>query len=176
MLFRSTFTWRSVDGAARYDLWVNQVGGRAQILRQQNLSGTSYTPADLLPAGGYRAWIRAISSTGEASPWSLEITFTVTGIVPSDSSTRLVAIPEQSLSILQRELFVDYQGERPSHLASPTVHTRDERRKDYTLGIDYPDAASQASTPILQAEVFNQVSNDECIAAAISDWLETPSL
>jgi len=72
-----TFTWRPVDGAARYDLWVNQVGGQAQIIRQQNLTGTSYTPAIPLPSGSYRAWIRAISSTGEVSPWSVEVAFTV---------------------------------------------------------------------------------------------------
>jgi len=72
-----TFTWRPVDGAVRYDLFVNHVGGQSQIIRQQNLTGTSYTPGASLPTGIYRAWIRAVSSTGELGPWSLELAFTV---------------------------------------------------------------------------------------------------
>lgn len=72
-----TFNWRPVDGAVRYDLWVNQVGGTAQIIREPNLTGTSYTPTIPLPTGNYRAWIRAVSSTGEISPWSNSVDFLI---------------------------------------------------------------------------------------------------
>ncbi|MCA9064785.1 MAG: hypothetical protein KDA96_17055, partial [Planctomycetaceae bacterium] len=72
-----TFAWRTVDGADHYDLWVDQIGGTQQIIRLQNLTTTSFTPSTALAAGNYRAWVRAISTTGEVSVWSLELTFTI---------------------------------------------------------------------------------------------------
>ena len=73
-----TFSWRTVDGAARYDLQVNRIDVlQPQIIRQQNLLTTSYTPTVPLAAGTYRAWIRAVGSTMESSPWSLQLDFTI---------------------------------------------------------------------------------------------------
>ena len=73
-----TFSWRIVDGAARYDLQVNRIDVlQPQIIRQQNLLTTSYTPTVPLAAGTYRAWIRAVGSTMESSPWSLQLDFTI---------------------------------------------------------------------------------------------------
>lgn len=90
-----TFAWRPVDGAGRYDLWVNQVGGQAQIIRQQNLTGTSYTPTIPLPSGTYRAWIRAISSTGQLSLWSLDVAFTVAAVDNANGVDSVPAIPDE---------------------------------------------------------------------------------
>lgn len=95
-----TFNWRPVDDAVRYDLWVNQVGGQTQIIRQPNLTGTSYTPTSLLPSGTYRAWIRAISTTGELSPWSLEVQFTIAATTLLDKPDSLAGIPQLSLAVL----------------------------------------------------------------------------
>ncbi len=72
-----TFTWRPVDGAERYDLWVDQVGGTTQIIRQQNIVSTEYTAVVSLPAGNYRVWVRAISVIGEIGPWSLTWNFSI---------------------------------------------------------------------------------------------------
>jgi len=72
-----TFTWTEVQGAVRYDLWVDKVGGPGQIIREQNLTSTSFTPATPLEAGDYRVWVQAISSEGTESPWSLEVNFTI---------------------------------------------------------------------------------------------------
>jgi hypothetical protein len=72
-----TFNWRAVDGVQRYDLWVDQIGGQSQIIRQTQLGGLGFTPSSALAAGSYRAWVRAISITGEVSPWSLANEFTV---------------------------------------------------------------------------------------------------
>ena len=73
-----TVSWRTVDGAAKYDLQVGRIDvPQSQVIRQQNLTTTSYTPTVPLAPGTYRAWIRAISSTMESSPWSLQLTFTI---------------------------------------------------------------------------------------------------
>lgn len=65
-----TFEWNAVDGAVRYDLWVNQIGGTSQIIREEHLTGTSYTAPQPLGPGTYRIWMFAISITGEVAPVS----------------------------------------------------------------------------------------------------------
>lgn len=71
-----TFSWRPVDGAVRYDLWVDQLGEASQVIREQSLTTTSFVAA-ALPVGNYRTWVRAISATNEHSPWSLFVDFTI---------------------------------------------------------------------------------------------------
>jgi len=73
-----TFTWQKVDGVARYDLWVDKVGGQSQIIRKQSLTTTEFIASTALPAGTYRAWIRAIATTGQTSLWSQVVEFTIT--------------------------------------------------------------------------------------------------
>ena len=44
-----TISWSASNGATRYDLWVNNVStGQSQVIRQQNLTGTSFTPGTAL--------------------------------------------------------------------------------------------------------------------------------
>jgi hypothetical protein len=71
-----TFTWRPVDGAVRYDLWVDHLGGMSQVIREQNLTDATFVSAPLQP-GNYRTWVRAISAANELSPWSLMFDFTI---------------------------------------------------------------------------------------------------
>ena len=83
------FSWRTVDGAARYDLWVSRIDvPQGQVIREQNLLTTDYTPATPLVAGTCRAWVRAISTTAEVGYWSLQRDFTIvdTGL-PMDGGT-----------------------------------------------------------------------------------------
>jgi len=101
------FTWRPVDGAVRYDLWVDQVSGTAQIIRQQNLTSTSFTPGSPLPTGSsYRVWVRAIDSTGEISPWSLTIDFQLASHAPVDPSPA-GTISSDALNVLAAVLPAD---------------------------------------------------------------------
>ena len=80
-----TFSWKPVDGAASYRLQVNRTDvAQSNVINQVGLTGISFTPVANLAAGTYRAWVRAVSSTGELSPWSLEVNFTVTGTGPAD--------------------------------------------------------------------------------------------
>ncbi len=74
---KPVFSWKPVDGAARYELWVNNATTTASVVKQMNLTSLTYTPATTLPKGNYRAWVRAISTTGEVGVWSLEVKFTI---------------------------------------------------------------------------------------------------
>ena len=82
-----TFSWKPVDGAASYRLQVNRTDvSQPNVILQSGLATTSFTPATDLAAGTYRAWVRAVSSIGELSPWSLEVNFTVTASAPAIDS------------------------------------------------------------------------------------------
>lgn len=74
MNVRPTFSWTNMN-AARYELWVNQVGGRTKIIYQSALTSTSFTPSSDLPNGTYEAWVRPLAADGEAGLWSAKYTF-----------------------------------------------------------------------------------------------------
>jgi len=72
-----TFTWPTLSGADHYDLWVNDTTtGQTQVVRNQNVQGTTFTPSANLVAGHfYQWWVRSIAVDGTPSPWSEAITF-----------------------------------------------------------------------------------------------------
>lgn len=94
---KPTFTWSAVGGANTYDLWVNAVGIKNQIIRETTLTGTSFTTTSDLPDGTYKAWLRAANSSGTSS-WSTAATFEITaGIVSTitgPTGTSIAARPE----------------------------------------------------------------------------------
>lgn len=71
------FEWTSVDGAARYSLYVSRVDVPAFIFRDDTLTANSHTYTPGLASGVYRAWVRAVSTSGALSPWSVPVTFSV---------------------------------------------------------------------------------------------------
>lgn len=72
-------TWTASDGAARYDLWINNLTtGAAQYIRKTNISYTTpYFDTPSLPQGSYKVWVRAANGNEELSNWSDPYTFTV---------------------------------------------------------------------------------------------------
>lgn len=80
-----TITWRTVDGAARYELWVDWVGVETGFINRTDLTTTSFVPGLPLSTGTYRVWVRTVSVSEQFSPWSLSETFTIAkddGVVP----------------------------------------------------------------------------------------------
>jgi predicted phage tail protein len=74
-----TLTWTAGAGAVRFDLWVdNRTTGVSQVIREMNLTATSFTPADALPSGSYRFWVRAFNAAGDAGLWSGPRDFQIT--------------------------------------------------------------------------------------------------
>jgi hypothetical protein len=73
-----TFVWRAVEGAASYRLTVDRVDvPQIGIINQTILMTTSYTSVTTLSKGTYRAWVRAVSTTGELSVWSTVLDFVI---------------------------------------------------------------------------------------------------
>ncbi|MEZ6063753.1 MAG: hypothetical protein R3C19_25680 [Planctomycetaceae bacterium] len=74
---RPTFEWKPVAGAESYDLWVRQLTPEyvSMKIRVENLTATTFTPAEPLPAGTYRVWVQAQGVAGYAAAWSSPETF-----------------------------------------------------------------------------------------------------
>jgi len=72
-----TFAWTAIPNAVRYELWVDKVGGASKVIYNANVTPTSFNTLTPLSSGSYRAWVRAIDSTGAASLWSLARDFSV---------------------------------------------------------------------------------------------------
>lgn len=96
-----TFSWTTVSGAARYELWVSSLAsGGGRVIHETSLTTTSFTPLTPLSAGSYRTWIRAVDSNGKLTSWSSASDFTVVstesresefGPFTPDTSSRLVS-------------------------------------------------------------------------------------
>jgi hypothetical protein len=72
------FAWTPVDQAARYHLRVDRLDvPETGVIDEPNLTGLEYSPATPLPAGTWRAWIRAFSASGSATVWSSPVDFVI---------------------------------------------------------------------------------------------------
>lgn len=72
------FSWNSVPGAMRYELWVDDVSnGVARVIHESGLSDTAFATQQPLPAGRYRAWVRAFGAAGAIGTWSDAIDYEV---------------------------------------------------------------------------------------------------
>ena len=73
-----TFTWKPVAGAVRYDLWVADASGTV-YLRDQNVSGNSYTASKGFVNGDYRVWVMPVGAT-TSGKWSSAVAFKVNAV------------------------------------------------------------------------------------------------
>jgi predicted phage tail protein len=70
-----TFVWNAVTGADHYGIWLED-RSTGDVLRDQNVVGTSWTPPSPLAAGRtYRWWVQAVDVTGAGGAWSLFLDF-----------------------------------------------------------------------------------------------------
>lgn len=128
------FTWITVSGATRYELWVSSLDGGGRVIHQQNLTGTSWTPGQSLSAGNYRIWIRAFDSADATSGWSSSLDFSVAAADSPGASRSAAAASGATLvgDVVDR-LFADSaavltaleQTTEPS-IAEPTVEIRSQ--------------------------------------------------
>ena len=68
------FQWAEISGAAAYDIWINNLSsGETQVIRKQDIQGSSFVPESRLPLGRYHVWVRATDAAGVSSPWSVGV-------------------------------------------------------------------------------------------------------
>ncbi len=82
-------TWSAVQGAVRYELRLDRTDVvQNRLIVETNLTSPTFTPASALAAGSYRFWVRAVSASGEFSPWSNLSTFSVAAVNEDDQVPR----------------------------------------------------------------------------------------
>jgi hypothetical protein len=161
-----TFSWKPVDGAVRYQLWVNRENPFVQqIIYQKDLSGTAYIP-DPLPAGTYRAWVLAVSATDEYSPWSVPVEFTITDTAAIANTLLVNLSGDRKLrGVLERLFDADHSVEAIRHRVA---------QSDVTV----ESAASRTDAQPLQEEPAPAkrplVSEDQSFDAIIVQWMMNP--
>ena len=71
--------WSPVQGADRYIIQVdNLTTGETRVIRQDDLTDSSFLYTGSLPAGQYRFWVRAIRNADPSEGfWSVAVDFTV---------------------------------------------------------------------------------------------------
>lgn len=78
---RPTIEWTAIDKAVRYDIWVDRTQSPTRYLLAQSSTNTYTFESDILP-GNYWVWVKAYSSTGKTTEWSVPYKFTATGGAP----------------------------------------------------------------------------------------------
>jgi len=73
-----TLTWSPVNGAAQYQVWVNNLStGAAAVINDSSVQATSLA-LNTMPVGSYRAWVRGRDLNGGASyAWSTAFDFEI---------------------------------------------------------------------------------------------------
>lgn len=96
--------WSETLGAARYELWVNNLTtGETRVVHTQQLTRINYRAHELASDHVYRVWVRAIDHRGTLSQWSRHRDFAVVDpIVWNDDGTSFSgALPKWDWSALE---------------------------------------------------------------------------
>ena len=79
-----TFRWESVTGATAYRIWVSDRTHRISgIIRDRDITDTSFTPSVSLADGEYVWEVQALNANGEVSPWSQRVSFVIASGIAS---------------------------------------------------------------------------------------------
>jgi ELWxxDGT repeat protein len=117
---RPVFSWQPVDGAVRYELWVDQLGVDQQIIYETNLTSASFTPPSNLPLGNYRVWVRAVGSSATA-PWSPPVDFSIAATELLFASDNDVPLFESLFSAIELSGLLD-ENWRPVEVSREVVN------------------------------------------------------
>jgi len=63
-------TWSGSNGAASYDVWINNLSTGQSAVILANVSATNYTSPNPMGIGRYRVWVRAKTAAGALTAWS----------------------------------------------------------------------------------------------------------
>ena len=98
------FTWQAITGSSRYILHVQNAATGEVVIRENQLTTTSFTSTTALATGDYRVWVKAIGSSGEFNDgtWSAAVDFTVAA-VSSESTETLTPLLTRLPLVLHRE-------------------------------------------------------------------------
>ncbi|MCR9199309.1 MAG: hypothetical protein NXI04_11740 [Planctomycetaceae bacterium] len=71
------FSWNALPFAARYEIWGNNLTTGEIVIRNTDISSTSFVWPEPLTFGRYRIWMRAFDHAGNATGWSESIDYSL---------------------------------------------------------------------------------------------------
>lgn len=116
-----TFEWLGVDGASRYILVVMNTDTNTVVLRNDNVTGTTFTASNQLSGGNYRFWVKAINgATNSFSDglWSRSADFSITAVEEEQPE------PSELLFVSLSTLQTTEESETPANESVPIVSER----------------------------------------------------
>ena len=166
----TTIAWTPVEGAGRYVLHVENVADRTVVIREDNLTGTSFTAASALPAGNYRAWVKAIDAVTNnfaATPWSFPFDFTVAETnLRSEAGNDLDSFEEVLTSFVVRDDEVTTRIENVDRRQEITDTNRTRRESEET---SESTAEGQLTIASMDLELIDALLSDSSVIARIAD-------
>ncbi|MFN8709306.1 MAG: ELWxxDGT repeat protein [Planctomyces sp.] len=155
--FRPTFRWSPLAGATRYEVWINnRTTGTSAVVRDSNVTATSFTVPSNLPVGNYRVWVRGISSDNAAADWSPPADFGI-GVAPTitqGQNASFVRVPEIRWSVLPGATRYDVWIDNLSTGTSQIVRNTNVNSTTYTGPNNLPIGNYRAMVRGIAADGF----------------------
>lgn len=167
-------TWLPVTGAERYSLQVNGDVEGAKLIYETNLTSPQFQVTQPFVSGrGYRAWVRAVSTTGEFGPWTTAYEFDVAAS-DQDSAEHVVdltGILKSPLITLEAES--DFVAAGKAENARQVLQSQNAAVTRPEASAAPPmDAATIATAETVEAEMISAESRQFFEAAVLSDWYQ----
>lgn len=74
---RPQLSWAQLNADGFEVFITNATTGQSGVIRETGIQGTTWTSSNDLSVGNYRAWVRAVGSTGVTGKWSTAVTFSI---------------------------------------------------------------------------------------------------
>jgi subtilisin-like proprotein convertase family protein len=158
------YTWTTIAGTERYELWVNNAAN-VRVINETNLKNTTFTTATTLPVGTYRVWVRAVSTMGQVTAWSAPVELVVaSSVLPKGSVDSAQIMILTALNVADGPLTPDGSPvERPdASTFAVDVPVQADRISDTEVA---PASVTKANGPVEPAPTM--VSEHD---AVMSEW------
>ena len=115
----SDLQWQMVDGAVRFEIWVNGDTEGAKFIYRTDLTSNSFQVVSPLGAGRtYRMWVRAVSSDNRTTAWSDTYVLRVAQAETEEETDRSDGPSDFVTGLVQTDLFMVF-GQQPEHSVAP---------------------------------------------------------
>lgn len=149
-----------------YEIQINRMDvAQANVVRVNNLTGTSFTvPTPLVAGGTYRIWIRAIGTSGQLGKWSSTLEFNV---ATSDSEISGESFELASLDLLDNLIVELLNDQNPAAInITAEAAANESSRSNASIIIE---AATKADTDIISEAALTEI--DDLINSIVTDLL-----
>ena len=165
------FEWTAVTGAATYSLYISRIDVVGFTFRDDTLTTNAYTHTTALASGTYRAWVRAVSTSGTNSPWSIPVTFTV-ATVDDDETEANTYFASLSSSLLPE---IEESGQSVASTVTQSHRSATETDADIRTEDSVADSRRVEAVPLVSELKLQHTKRDagtDLIDVMMSDVIE----